>query len=108
MERIRISYADRNSEIERQLPMDAVLLQKVLLEGSTHEWWLVELERSLSHVGTQFPYALVASRWKSRSLDGTVPTSAFLLLSTSRNLPSHPQVSDFLHVAWCSVKRYRT
>jgi len=86
--------------------MDAILLEKVLLEGSTHEWWLVELERSLSHVGTEFRYALVASRWKGHSLDGPKPTSAFLLLSASRGLPSHAKVSDFPHVAWCSVKRY--
>ena len=103
MERIRITYADHNSEIERQLPLDAELVEKVLLEGSPHEWWLVALERSLSHLGTEFPYALIASRWEGHSLSGPEPTSAFLLLSTSRTLPQRASVSTFPHAAWCGV-----
>ena len=105
MERIRITYADHNTEIEHQLPLDAQLLEKVSLEDSPHEWWLVALERSLSHVGTEFPYALVASRWEGYPLSGPRPTSVFLLLNSSRTLPSPPRVSGFPHVAWCSVKR---
>jgi hypothetical protein len=105
VQRIRLTYADHNTEIERQLPLDAELLEKVSLEGSSHEWWLVALERPLSHVGTEFPYALVASRWQGHSLGGPEPTSAFLLLSQSRALPSPPNMSHFPHVAWCSVMR---
>ncbi|MHB8744658.1 MAG: hypothetical protein ACYC9L_16270 [Sulfuricaulis sp.] len=105
MKRIRITYADHNTEIERQLPLNAELLEKISLEGSSHEWWLVALERPLSHVGIEFPYALVASRWEGHPLSGPEPTSAFLLLSQSRTLPSPPSVSSFPHVAWCSVNR---
>jgi hypothetical protein len=55
VERIRFTYADRNSELERQLPLDANLIERVLLEGSSQEWWLVSFEHPLSHVGTLQP-----------------------------------------------------
>jgi hypothetical protein len=106
--RLRISYADHNSEIERQLPLDADLIEKVVLEENSHEWWLVALERPLLHVGTQFPFALIASRWEGHPLSGPKPTSAFLLLCSSRTLPPHSRVSSFAHVAWCSVKHIGT
>jgi hypothetical protein len=105
VERVRITYADHNTEIERQLPLDAELLEKVSLNGSPHEWWLVAFERTLSHVGSEFPYALVASRWMGHPLSGPTPTSAFLLLSSTRTLPSDLSVSSFPHVAWCSIHR---
>ena len=108
MVRLRISYADHNSEIERQLPLDAELVENVVLEESPLEWWLMKLERPLSHVGLEFPYALVASRWEGHPLSGPRPTSAFLLLSSSHSLPPHARVSSFAHVAWCSVNRIGT
>ena len=103
MKRIRIAYVDHNSEIERQLPVDAELIEKLSLDGSSHEWWLVALERPLSHVGTEFPHALIASRVRGHSLSGPNPASVFLLLSTSRIVPPHASVKSFPHVAWCSV-----
>ena len=105
MERIRVTFVDRNTEIERQLPLDATLVEKVALEDSPSEWWLVAFERALSHVGAEFPYALVAPRHTGHSLADSRPISAVLLLSASRALPANAKVSSFPQVVWCGVKR---
>jgi len=105
VERIRVTYADHNSEIERQLPLEAALIEKVELQDSKSEWWLVAFERALLHVGTAFSHALVAPRSAGQSLAGPEPVTAILLLSASRMVPAAAAVSSFPHVAWCSVKR---
>ena len=105
MEHIRVTFVDRNTEIERQLPLDASLVEKVALEDSPSEWWLVAFERVLSHVGAAFPYALVAPRHTGQSLADSGPISAILLLSASRALPTNAKVSSFPQVVWCGVRR---
>jgi len=104
VERVRISYLDQNTSIEPQLPLTADVLEKTLLGGSQHEWWLVALERSLLYRGVEYPCALIASRWEGYPLGGTEPTSVFLLLAPSSALPPGAQVSDFPFVAWCMVE----
>ena len=105
MERIRVSYVDRNTEIERQLPINATLVEKVALEDSKSEWWLVAFERALLHVGAKFPYALVAPRHTGHSLADSGPVSAILLLSATNVLPESPKVTSFPQSVWCGVGR---
>ncbi|MEO7062590.1 MAG: hypothetical protein ABI082_02300 [Dokdonella sp.] len=104
MERIRISYFDQNANIEAQMPMNADVIQKTRLEGSSHEWWSVALERPLEHQGASYPLALVASRWPKHPLGGPKPSSAFLLLAPSRTLQRGAKLSDFPFVAWCMIE----
>ena len=104
MERIRITYADHNTELERQLPLDADLVENVALENSPLEWWLVKFERPVTYAGAQFSYAVVAARVEGQSVRRADPTSAFVLFNSSRTLPANPSVSSFAHSAWCAVK----
>ena len=105
MERIRVTFVDRNTEVKRQLPLDAALVEKIALEDSPNEWWLVAFERRLLHVGAEFSHALVAPRHGGHSLADSGPISAVLLLSESPALPVNAKVSSFPHVLWCGVRR---
>ena len=104
VERIRIAYADHNSELQRQLPLDADLVENVALENSPLEWWLVKFERPATYAGTPFSYAVVAARFEGQFVRRAEPTSAFVLFNPSRALPANPSVSSFAHSAWCAVK----
>jgi len=108
MEKVRILSGDQNMSLAPQYPVNAEVLDKVKLEGSTHEWWHVALSHPLQHEGTNYPCALLASRWVGCELGRNEPTSAFLLLSASRELPPNASVSSFPFVDWVQTERFGT